>query len=327
MKTTELGSQGLRVPVQGFGAMGMSAFYGEGDERESTATLNRALDLGITLIDTAEAYGPFENEKLISRALGHRRDEIVLATKFGTEFDDDGTPHGLNGRPAYVHRAADRSLRHLGTDVIDLYYLHRVDPATPIEETVGAMGELVTAGKVRYLGLSEAAADTVRRAHAVHPISALQSELSLFTQDLLGNGIKATLDELGIGLVAFSPMGRGFLSGAITTVDDLAPDDARRGLPRFSPQSIEANLRLVDEVRSIAAARGATAAQIALAWVAAQGAVPIPGTKRRAYLEENAAAADLVLTDGELAALHEAVPPRAVSGARNTEQGLATTNR
>ena len=324
MKTIDLGSNGLRVPVQGFGAMGMSAFYGARDETEAVATLNRAVDLGVTLIDTAEAYGPFENEKLIARALGHRRSEVTIATKFAMDFDADGTP--LDGRAEHVRRAVERSLRHLETETIDLYYLHRVDPAVPIEETVGAMAELVTAGKVRHLGLSEAAAATIRRAHAVHPIAAVQSELSLFSRDLLENGIKTVLDELGIGLVAFSPLGRGFLSGAIRSVDDLDPDDARRGLPRFSPESIAANLALVDRVAAIAEARGATAGQIALAWVAAQGAVSIPGTKRRAYLEENVAAADITLTAAELRALDGAVPTGAVTGARDTVEGLALTN-
>jgi aryl-alcohol dehydrogenase-like predicted oxidoreductase len=327
METTALGSQGLTVSAQGFGAMGMSAYYGYADQSEAVATLNRAVDLGITLIDTAEAYGPFKNERLVAQALAERRDEIVLATKFATEFDDDGVPHGINGRPAYVRRAADRSLRHLKTDTIDLYYLHRVDPDVPIEETVGAMAELVTAGKVRYIGLSEASAATIRRAHAVHPLTAVQSELSLFSPDLLSNGVKSTLDELGIGLVAFSPMGRGFLSGAIRGVDDLAPDDARRNLPRFSPENISANLRLVDAIRELAAARGATSGQVALAWVEAQGAVPIPGTKRRTYLEENAAAAGLELSPAEMLALDDAMSSGQVQGARDTPAGLAATNR
>ncbi|MFI8182351.1 aldo/keto reductase [Actinacidiphila glaucinigra] len=327
MRTVDLGGQGLRVPVQGLGAMGMSVDYGAGDERESVITLNRAVDLGVTFIDTAESYGPFENEKLIARALGHRRDEITLATKFGLDFADDGTPGPLDGRPEHIRRAVERSLRHLGTDVIDLYYMHRVDPGTPVEDTVGAMAELVTAGKVRYIGLSEVSSETIRRAHAVHPLTAVQSEMSLFTQDLLDNGRKATMDELGIGLVASSPMGRGFLSGAIRSVDDLAPDDARRGLPRFSSENIAANLVLVERVREIAQARGATPGQVALAWVNAQGAVAIPGTKRRKYLEENAAAADLDLSQDERAALDAAVPAREVSGARYTARALESTNR
>ncbi|WP_052852258.1 aldo/keto reductase [Streptomyces avicenniae] len=327
MRTTALGSQGLTVSRQGFGAMGMSAYYGTADEAESVATLNRAVDLGVTFIDTAEAYGPFENEKLIARALGARRAEIVLATKFATDFDQEGAARRLDGRPEHVRRAVERSLRHLGTDVIDLYYLHRVDPGVPIEDTVGAMAELVAAGKVRGIGLSEASAATIRRAHATHPLTAVQSELSLFSQDLLTNGVKDALDELGIGLVAFSPLGRGFLSGAIRSVDDLAPDDARRGLPRFSPENIAANLALVDKVRDLAAARGATAGQIALAWATAQGAVPIPGTKRRTYLEENAAADVIDLTPDELRALADAVPVEAVTGARDTPSGLAATGR
>ncbi|MFJ5219848.1 aldo/keto reductase [Streptomyces sp. NPDC088354] len=327
MRTVDLGRQGLRVPVQGLGAMGMSVDYGAGDERESVLTLNRAVDLGVTFIDTAESYGPFENERLIARALGHRRDEVVLATKFGVDFADDGTPGPLDGRPEHVRRAVERSLRHLGTEVIDLYFMHRVDPRTPVEDTIGAMAELVTAGKVRWIGLSEVSSETIRRAHAVHPLTAVQSEMSLFSQDLLDNGRKATMDELGIGLVASSPMGRGFLSGAIRSVDDLAPDDARRGLPRFSPENIAANLVLVERIREIAGARGATPGQVALAWVNAQGAVAIPGTKRRKYLEENAAAADLVLTQDERSALGAAVPAQEVSGARYTARALASTNR
>ncbi|MFD5571197.1 aldo/keto reductase [Streptomyces cadmiisoli] len=328
MKTVELGSQGLRVSAQGFGAMGMSGEYGSRrDDSESIATLNHAVDLGINFFDTAESYGPFENERLLGRALGHRRDEIHLATKFGLDFSDDGQPGPLDGRPAHIRRAVERSLRRLNTDVIDLYYMHRVDPNTPIEETIGGMAELVEAGKVRYIGLSEVSAATIRRAHAVHPLTAVQSEMSLFSRDLLDNGTKATMDELGIGLVAYSPMGRGFLSGSIRSVDDLDPDDSRRGLPRFSPENIEANLVLVDHVRGIAEQRGATPAQVALAWVAAQGAVPIPGTKRRGFLAENAAAADIELTAEELSSLESVIRPDTVSGARYTPQQLASTDR
>ncbi|WP_093662376.1 aldo/keto reductase [Streptomyces wuyuanensis] len=328
MKKIELGGQGLTVSAQGFGAMGMSGAYGaSGDEKESVAILNQAVDLGINLFDTAESYGPFENERLIARALGHRRDEIVLATKFGLDFSDDGRPGPLDGRPEHIRRAVERSLRHLDTDVIDLYYMHRLDPHTPVEETMAGMAELVAAGKIRYVGLSEVSAETIRRAHQVHPLTAIQSEMSLFSRDLLDNGIKDTLDELGIGLVAYSPMGRGFLSGAIRSVDDIAPDDERRSLPRFSAENIAANLSLVDDVRTIAEARGATPAQIALAWVAARGAVPIPGTKRRAFLAENAEAAEIVLTADELASLERAVATESVSGARYTAQQLASTNR
>ncbi|MFJ4467150.1 aldo/keto reductase [Streptomyces sp. NPDC089424] len=328
MRTVRLGSQGLTVSAQGFGAMGMSGAYGASDdEKESIATLNHAADLGITLFDTAESYGPFENERLLGRALGHRRDEILLATKFGLDFTDDGQPGPLDGRPEHIRRAVDRSLRHLGTDRIDLYYMHRLDPDTPVEETIGGMAEMVKAGKVRHIGLCEVSADTVRRAHAVHPLTAVQSEMSLFSRDLLESGIKQTLDELGIGLVAYSPIGRGFLSGAIRSVDDLEPGDSRRGLPRFSPENIAANLELVEHVRAVAERRGATPAQVALAWVAAQQAVPIPGTRRRTYLAENAAAADLVLTPEDLASLDATVRPDTVHGARYTPQQLASTNR
>ncbi|MEU8361419.1 aldo/keto reductase [Nonomuraea sp. NPDC048882] len=299
MRTTPLGD-GLTVSALGFGAMGMSAFYGGADERESIATLRHAVDSGVTFIDTAEAYGPFENEKLIARALGDRRDEIVLATKASAETDDDGTVHGRNGTPAYIRRAADRSLRHLGTDVIDLYYLHRVDPDVPIEESVGAMSELVQAGKVRHIGLSEASAATIRRAHAVHPLAAVQSEFSLFSPDVLHNGEKAVMDELGIGFVAFSPLGRGVLTGGLRSLDELAPDDARRGLPRFQPEAFAANRALVDRIEALAAAKGITVAQLALAWLLAQGVVPIPGTRRRERLDENVAALGVELTPGDL---------------------------
>ncbi|MEV5503007.1 aldo/keto reductase [Nonomuraea fuscirosea] len=299
MRTTPLGD-GLTVSALGFGAMGMSAFYGGADERESVATLRHAVDSGVTFIDTAEAYGPFENEKLIARALGDRRDEIVLATKASAETDDDGTVHGRNGTPAYIRRAADRSLRHLGTDVIDLYYLHRVDPDVPIEESVGAMSELVKAGKVRHIGLSEASAATIRRAHAVHPLAAVQSEFSLFSPDVLHNGEKAVMDELGIGFVAFSPLGRGVLTDRLRSLDELAPDDARRGLPRFQPAAFAANRALVGRIETLAAGKGVTVAQLALAWLLAQGVVPIPGTRRRERLDENVAALGVELTSGDL---------------------------
>ncbi|AXG82066.1 aldo/keto reductase [Streptomyces paludis] len=316
MKTVALGSQGLTVSAEGLGAMGMSVWYGPRDEREAVATLNRAVDIGVTFIDTAEAYGPFENEKLIGRALGKRRHEITLATKFATEFDDDGTAHGLNGGAAYAHRAVDRSLRHLGTDVIDLYYLHRVDPRVPVEESVGAMAEMVRAGKVRHIGLSEATPDQIRRAHAVHPLTALQSEYSLFSRDVEHNTVLATVRELGIGFVAFSPLGRGFLSGKITRRDDLAPDDARRGLPRFTEENIAANLAVVHKVTELAAAKGVTPTQLTLAWLLAQDVVPIPGTKRRTYLEHNAEAAEIHLGAEDLAAIDAAAPHGIAAGAR-----------
>ncbi|WP_369139948.1 aldo/keto reductase [Modestobacter versicolor] len=316
MRTTGLGD-GLTVSAIGLGAMGMSAFYGASDEAESIATLRHAVDLGVTFIDTAEAYGPFENEKLIARALGDRRDRVTLATKASAETDDDGTVHGRNGTPAYVRRAADRSLRHLGTDVIDLYHLHRVDPAVPIEETVGAMAELVTAGKVRHIGLSEASAATIRRAHAVHPLAAVQSEFSLFSRDVLRNGEKAAMDSLGIGLVAFSPLGRGVLSSGVRSLDDLAPDDARRGLPRFQPAAFAANRALVERVEAIAAEKDATVAQVALGWLVAQGVVPIPGTRHRARLTENAGAVDVHLTPADLQRLTDALPDDEIAGSRD----------
>lgn len=314
--TTPLGD-GLTVSAIGLGAMGMSAYYGPSDEQESIATLRRAVDLGVTFIDTAEAYGPFENEKLIARALGSRRDDVTIATKASAETDDDGTIRGRNGSPAYIRRAAERSLRHLGTDVIDLYYLHRVDPNVPIEESVGALSDLVTEGKVRHIGLSEASAATIRRAHAVHPLAAVQSEFSLFARDVLHNAEKATMDELGIGFVAFSPLGRGFLTGDIRSVADLDPSDARLGLPRFQPAAIAANLALVERVNVIAAEKGVTNAQIALAWLTSQGVVPIPGTRRRTRLEENAGAAGVRLEEDDLMRLSQALPDADIVGTRD----------
>lgn len=319
MKTTLLGD-GLRVSAIGLGAMGMSAFYGSSDEAESIATLRHAVDEGVTFIDTAEAYGPFENEKLIARALGDRRDEVILATKASSETDDDGTVHGRNGTPEYIKRAANRSLMHLGTDVIDLYYLHRVDPNVPIEESMGAMAELVAEGKVRHVGLSEAGADTIRKAHAVHPLAAVQSEFSLFSRDVLHNGEKQVMDELGIGLVAFSPLGRGVLTSGVRSLDDLDADDARRGLPRFQPEAFAANRRLVERVEAIAAEKDVTVAQVALAWLLAEGAVPIPGTRRRARLDENMGAAEIELTSDDRRRLAEALPADDIAGSRD---GLA----
>src|SRR6185437_3879369 len=317
MRTRTLGSH-LTVSAQGLGCMGMSEFYGDGDDAESIATIHRAIDLGVTLFDTADMYGPFTNEVLVGQALADRRDRVVLATKFGNQRAADGTRIGVNGRPEYVRSACDDSLRRLGVDHIDLYYQHRVDPDTPIEETVGAMAELVAAGKVRFLGMSEAAPDTIRRAHAVHPIAALQTEWSLWTRDPETNGVLDTVRELGIGFVAYSPLGRGFLSGAITTPDDLAEDDFRRHNPRFQGDNFAKNLALVDRVKELAAAKGVTPSQLALAWVLAQGddVVPIPGTKRRRYLEEDVAADDVVLTPDELARIDEVLPPGATVGDR-----------
>lgn len=316
MKQTKLGD-GLTVSAIGLGAMGMSAYYGPTDEAEAIATLHRAVDLGVTLIDTAEAYGPFENEKLIGRALGHRRDEIVIATKASAEMDDDGTIHGRNGTPEYIRRACERSLRHLGMDTIDLYYLHRVDPAVPIEESVGGLAELVKEGKVRHIGLSEASAPTLRRAHAVHPIAAVQSEFSLFARDMLENDEKAVADELGIGVVAFSPLGRGVLTDGVRSLTDLSPDDARRGLPRFQPQAFEANRRLVERVESIAKEQGASVAQIALAWVMSEGVVPIPGTRRRTRLQENIGSVGIELNEVDRRKLREALPLSEMVGSRD----------
>ncbi|HEU5038046.1 MAG TPA: aldo/keto reductase [Nocardioides sp.] len=309
----------LTVSALGLGCMGMSEFYGTGDEGEAIATIHRALDLGVTFLDTADMYGPFTNEQLVGRAIAGRRDEVQLATKFGNERRPDGTRVGINGRPEYVRAACDASLQRLGVDHIDLYYQHRVDRTVPIEETVGAMKELVEAGKVRRLGLSEASADTIRRAHTVHPITALQTEYSLFTRDL-EDEILPTIRELGIGLVPYSPLGRGILTGAITSEDSLAEDDSRRSayFPRLNGEGLRANLRLVDAVRGLAEQKGCTPGQLALAWVLAQGAdvVPIPGTKRVTYLEENVAAVEVRLTDDDLAALERAVPRDAVVGDR-----------
>jgi aryl-alcohol dehydrogenase-like predicted oxidoreductase len=294
--------QGLVVSEQGLGCMGMSAFYGQGDDAESIATIHRALELGITFLDTAEMYGRGVNEELVGRAIKGRRDEFVVATKFIGAFSD----RRPDGRPEYIRTAIEGSLQRLGTDHVDLYYQHRVDPQTPIEETVGAMAELVAAGKVRHLGLSEASAETIRRAHAVHPIAALQSEYSLWTRDPEGP-ILDTLRELGIGLVAYSPLGRGFLAGRFTSPDELDDDDFRKNHPRFSGENIERNTKLAEHVKALAESKGVTPAQVAIAWVLSRGddVVPIPGTRRRTYLEQNAAASDIELTAHELAKLDE----------------------
>jgi aryl-alcohol dehydrogenase-like predicted oxidoreductase len=313
----KLGSQGLEVSEQGLGCMGMSEFYGETDEGEATATIQRALELGVTLLDTADMYGPFVNEKLVGRAIADRRDAVVLATKFGNVRGENGEFNGIRGDAEYVRTACEASLQRLGVDHIDLYYQHRVDPKTPIEETVGAMAELVEAGKVRYLGLSEAAPETIRRAHAVHPISALQTEYSLWTRHV-EEQILPTVRELGIGYVAYSPLGRGFLTGSFSSPQDIPEGDFRRYNPRFQGENFERNQAIVARVREIAEAKGATTAQIALAWVLAQGddVVPIPGTKRRSYVEQNVAASDIELTDGELTELDAAAPPGSAAGDR-----------
>jgi len=315
LATRRLGRSGPTVSVLGLGCMGMSQSYGPADRDESIATVHRALDLGVTFLDTADIYGVGHNEELVGEAIRGRRDEVVLATKFSLR-PGDGGPR-VDGRPEYVREACDASLKRLGVDHIDLYYQHRVDPAVPIEDTVGAMAELVAAGKIRHLGLSEASSRTIERAVAVHPIAALQSEWSLWTRDLEAD-VLTTARANGVGIVPFSPLGRGFLTGAITSPDDFGDDDFRKKNPRFQGENFQANLRLVDEVGRLAAQKGCTAGQLALAWVLAQGddVVPIPGTKRRSYLEENVAAADVVLADEELAALAEIAPPDVAAGGR-----------
>lgn len=328
MQTRVLGNQGLVVSAMGLGCMGMSDFYGPRDDRESTATLHRALELGVTLLDTADMYGPFTNEELLGRALRGRRDHVVLATKFGIQRGPDPRFRGVNGKPEYVKQCCDASLRRLGVDHIDLYYQHRVDSEVPIEETVGAMSELVRAGKVRYLGLSEAGPKTIRRAHAVHPISALQSEYSLWSRDLEAE-ILPVLNELGIGLVAYSPLGRGFLTGQIKAYEDLAPDDYRRYQPRFMGENFAHNLVLVRRVSDLARDKGVTPGQLALAWVLHQGKniVPIPGSRRRSHLEENLGSLDLTLTESERNAVAGAIPPGEVNGTRYPESMMPLLNR
>ena len=326
MEQRTLGGQGLVVSALGLGCMGMSQSYGPGDDQESVATIHRALDLGMTFLDTADIYGPFTNERLVGKAIAGRRDEVVLATKFGNQRLADGS-RVVNGDPDYVRQACDASLERLGVDHIDLYYQHRVDRSVPAEETWGAMAALVQAGKVRYLGISEAASATVRRAHAVHPISAGQYEWSLFTRDL-EDELLPTLRELGIGLVAYSPLGRGFLSGRITSPDDFGEGDFRRDHPRFSGENFARNLELVGRVRELAASKGATPSQLAIAWVLAQGddVVPIPGTKRRSYLEEDLGALEVELTPEDLAAIEEVTPRGSVAGARYNPEMMANVN-
>jgi aryl-alcohol dehydrogenase-like predicted oxidoreductase len=328
MNKRKLGKQGLIVSQQGLGCMGMSEFYGATDEAESIATLNRAIDLGIDFFDTSDMYGPYKNEELLGKTFRGRRAEVIIATKFGIQRDPtSATGRSINGRPEYVHEACEGSLKRLGIDCIDLYYQHRVDPKTPVEETVGAMAELVREGKVRYLGLSEAAPDTIRRAHAVHPISALQTEYSLWSRDP-EDEILATVRELGIGFVAYSPLSRGFLTGQIKSIDDLAPDDYRRYSPRFQGENFARNLELVERVTDIAREKGVTPGRLALAWVLAQGEdiVPIAGTKRRAYLEENVGASNIKLSAEDLARIDEVAPKGVAAGTRYPEAMMRFVN-
>lgn len=327
MQQRNVGQSGLTVSALGLGCMGMSEFYGTTDELESLATIHRALDLGVTLLDTADMYGVGANEELVGKAIRDRREQVVLATKFGIVRSDDPMQRGINGTPEYVRQACEASLQRLGVEVIDLYYQHRVDPNTPIEETIGAMAQLVQEGKVRYLGMSEAAPQTLRRACAVHPIAALQTEYSLWSRDP-DDEILPTCRELGIGFVAYSPLGRGFLTGRFTSPDDLPADDFRRYSPRFQGENFERNLELVRQIEAMAAERGCKPAQLALAWVLAQGndIIPIPGTKRRTYLEENLAALDIELTQEELDRLDAIAPKGAAAGLRYPEEAMKVVN-
>lgn len=325
MEQRRVGKNGPKVGALGLGCMGMSEFYGAGDEAESIRTIHRALELGVTMLDTADMYGPFTNEQLVGKAIKGRRDQVFLATKFGIVRDpNDSTRRGISGKADYVRAACDGSLQRLGVDHIDLYYQHRVDTSTPIEETVGAMADLVKAGKVRHLGLSEASAANVRRAYAVHPIAALQNEWSLWSRDLEENGQLAAARELGVSIVAYSPLGRGFLTGAITSPDDFAPDDFRRSSPRFMDENFQRNLDLVRHVEKLAQQKGCTTSQLALAWLLARGpdVIPIPGTKRVKYLEENIGALSVKLSDAELQEIEAVFPAGAASGARYADMSF-----
>ena len=330
MQQRTLGSKGLKVSAQGLGCMGMSFGYGPVDEDEALTTLRRALDLGVTLFDTADMYGPFTNERLVGRALGADRDSVAICSKAGAEIDDNGALTGrVNGRPEYLRRCIDGTLARLGTNRVDLYYLHRVDQEVPVEESVGALAELVDAGKVRGIGLSEASAESIRRAHAVHPLTAVQTEFSLFTRDVESNGVLAAVRAAGIGFVAYSPLGRGMLSGRISSVNDIPEVDFRRIAPRFQGENLDRNLQVVHKIVQLAQEKGVTPAQLALAWVLAQGnnVVALPGTKRRVYLEENVAASEVRLTDRDLTALDAVAPPGVAVGDRYPAPMMAYLNR
>jgi aryl-alcohol dehydrogenase-like predicted oxidoreductase len=333
IKKTKLGSQGLVVPIQGLGCMGMSQIagndiYGKADETSSIATIHRSLELGGNFLDTADLYGPMHNERLVAKAIKGNRDAYIIATKFGFEIDDnEQLTWQINGRPDYVKKSVERSLKNLGTDHIDLYYLHRLDANTPVEDTVGAMAELVQEGKVKYIGLSEVSAATIKKAHAVHPLTAVQTEYSLFERGVEESGIMTTLNELGIGLVAYSPLSRGFLNGQIKTPDDFPENDFRRSIPRFQGEYFYKNLELVNAIQQLAISKGITASQLALVWVMAKGAVAIPGTKRVKYIEENIAATEVELTDAEMQQLENIVPLGVSTGDRYDEFSLATIDK
>lgn len=328
MKRINLGSQGLEVPVEGLGCMGMTTIaggdiYGKADEQESIATIHRALELGINFLDTADLYGPLLNERLVAKAIQGNRNKYILATKFGYEInDEEQLTWGFNGKPDYVRKALDRSLKNLKTDYIDLYYLHRLDPNTPVEDTVGAMSELVKSGKVKYIGLSEVSAETIRRAHKIHPVTSVQTEYSLFEREPEANGVLDTLKELGIGFVAYSPLGRGFITGEIKSPDDFADNDFRKGIPRYQGENFYKNLDLLKQIQVLAGNKGITPSQLALAWVISNGIVAIPGTKRIKYIEENAAAAQVVLTAEEKAQLESIIPVGIAAGTRYDAQQM-----